>query len=317
MGLPVTVYRHTDVGAPQLDGKVGTLLNIIQKALVDGYGSKPGLGWTRIFYDAVTGSVIYRNNTVDGGSGGVVRFSTTDLISVNKMIRIQVAKDASDVNTLIQPLPFLERYVNSSTTSWEIIGTSRGFYLNGMSSSSLNMNYETSAQWLLFLGDIISYWQNDSGEFTMVTGVAVTVDQTINSASYNLGGNSTINAMLYNTDNTDTILNYKVQPTPWQYQNSNSTYNNTQPIENNLTVTLTPAVLANTVPTSLDANGVMNILSKVSPMCRGQIAGLYISPMGCYSQSNRPVDVVFGGVNYTRLLGSYGSLLWVNTVEWY
>ena len=148
MGLPVTVYRSTDVGAPQLDGTILSLLVVIQKVLVDGYGQKLGLGWTRLFFDDTAGAVIYRNNISEGGSGGVVRFNATNGIStLNTSINIQVAKDASSLNALFHKSPSIYRYVQSSALVWEIIGTGRGFYMSISPSTIPRLGYSTVLQW--------------------------------------------------------------------------------------------------------------------------------------------------------------------------
>ena len=43
--VPVTVYRSTDAGAPQLKDEPGSLKILLKTCLVSGYGGKQGLGW--------------------------------------------------------------------------------------------------------------------------------------------------------------------------------------------------------------------------------------------------------------------------------
>lgn len=43
--VPVTVYRSTDAGAPQLKAEAGSLKTLLKTCLVSGYGGKQGLGW--------------------------------------------------------------------------------------------------------------------------------------------------------------------------------------------------------------------------------------------------------------------------------
>lgn len=67
MTLTVTEYRHDDVGAPTLDGGVGSLIEVLKACLVDGYGDKTPAGWTKPLSDI--GRAAFVNNTTDGGTG--------------------------------------------------------------------------------------------------------------------------------------------------------------------------------------------------------------------------------------------------------
>ena len=44
-----TIYRSTDSSAPVLTGAVGDLVNLLDKCLVAGYGSKSAAGWTKAY----------------------------------------------------------------------------------------------------------------------------------------------------------------------------------------------------------------------------------------------------------------------------
>lgn len=43
--VPVTVFRSTDAGAPELKNEPGSLKTLLKTCLVSGYGGKQGLGW--------------------------------------------------------------------------------------------------------------------------------------------------------------------------------------------------------------------------------------------------------------------------------
>lgn len=43
--VPVTVFRSTDAGAPELKAEPGSLKTLLKTCLVSGYGGKQGLGW--------------------------------------------------------------------------------------------------------------------------------------------------------------------------------------------------------------------------------------------------------------------------------
>lgn len=61
------IYKSTDSGAPVLTGQAGSLLNLLDKCLVDGYGSKTAAGWTRSYTG--TNKTSYRNSIAAGGTG--------------------------------------------------------------------------------------------------------------------------------------------------------------------------------------------------------------------------------------------------------
>ncbi|MCE2594402.1 hypothetical protein K6Y31_06205 [Motilimonas cestriensis] len=48
MAAPI-LYKHDDPGAPQLDGSKGSILNMLIKCLVEGFGARAGAGWQIAF----------------------------------------------------------------------------------------------------------------------------------------------------------------------------------------------------------------------------------------------------------------------------
>lgn len=58
-----TIYYSTDASAPALDGTVGSLINVLDGCLVNGYGAKAAAGWSKPYTG--TNSADYRQ----GGSG--------------------------------------------------------------------------------------------------------------------------------------------------------------------------------------------------------------------------------------------------------
>jgi len=43
--MPWTLYQSTDSGAPALSGQAGSLLEVLDACLVNGYGGKAAAGW--------------------------------------------------------------------------------------------------------------------------------------------------------------------------------------------------------------------------------------------------------------------------------
>jgi|TARA_R110002050_G_scaffold213772_1_gene350040 hypothetical protein len=321
MGLPVTVYRSTDVGAPQINGSVGSLLNVIQKCLVDGYGSKVGLGWVRAFNNESTGKCIYRNKISDGGSGGVVTFYAlnNDLTTTNHTVIFQTAKDATDINTLFHPVPFLSRVVSTTGLKWSIIGTTRGFYLTLHETSTNNLHPSSNyRQWTIFFGDMEPIFNNDAGIFTMVTGNSVSSDITDLSYPYGVGGSTIMSCEVYDTDGFNSKTTYRFDIPSYVYSNAGGTYANAEPIENNMTMTFSRPIFSHVNKISYDRNGTRVFLSQITPSVRFELPGMLISQTGCYdSFVGFPKVVNFNELPYERLRAYYGSVYWIDLTEWY
>jgi hypothetical protein len=64
--MTVTVYRSTDASAPTLNGTAGSLCTVLDAILVDGYGAKPGAGWSKILSST-------SNPLISGGTAGAKR----------------------------------------------------------------------------------------------------------------------------------------------------------------------------------------------------------------------------------------------------
>ncbi|AUR84403.1 hypothetical protein NVP1055O_27 [Vibrio phage 1.055.O._10N.286.55.E9] len=317
MASPVTVFRSTDDGAPQLDATPISMFNVIKACLIDGYGGKSPLGWSILFEDLTRGMVVLENAT----NSGVVRFSCeNDAPDVtNGDTIIQVAKSASDVDTLIGTLPLLNRASSSSGIWWEIIGTDRGCHIIRHYSAHDDMYTSTSsAHWHVFIGDIDCYNANDAGRFTMVTGALVGNDNSSTSSSYSIGGSSIQSCELHDTDGVIHYEAYSSTATSWEYATSSATYNRNDIDSTNFELVLTPCVLNNNARTGTDRNGTLTLVSDVAPYVRGIVTGLYRMSIGSYHDGTPwPIDRTFNGLPYTKVRGANAGLLWIKTDEWY
>lgn len=65
------IYRSSDTSAPVLVGGVSSLINVLDKCLVAGYGSKTAAGWTKPYTG--TNKAAFRNGVAAGGTGMYVR----------------------------------------------------------------------------------------------------------------------------------------------------------------------------------------------------------------------------------------------------
>jgi len=134
--MGVTVYRSTDVSAPDLSGTTGTLISVLDACLVNGYGSKPAAGWTKAFSGTnlaaykMGGSIGHYLRVDDSGpgAGGPIEARVRGFVTM------------SDVNTGTGQFPSVSQktnglFVRKSATSdstprpWLIVADNKTFYM--------------------------------------------------------------------------------------------------------------------------------------------------------------------------------------------
>ena len=176
MAQAVTVFRHDDTGAPQLsaDRKPSEILAILQACLVDGYGTKTALGWTKEFEDAASFKVAYRNNVTAGGTGGYVQFWSIDGTDGNgKLVNARSALGMTGIDVFVKPShKTATQATNAGWTGWTLIGTPTAFYFiittpAGPMGKRRNINEN-----VIFCGDIKPYIPNDASAF-IATGTPI------------------------------------------------------------------------------------------------------------------------------------------------
>lgn len=134
--MPVREYNSSDAGAPALTGQVGSLIALLDAVLVNGYGSTPGAGWTKLF--SGTNRAVYRM----GGGNQMVLQVLDDAPGAAGALeaRLRGAESASDVSTLVNPFPTTAQLsagiiVRKSSTldavarSWYVIADASTFWL--------------------------------------------------------------------------------------------------------------------------------------------------------------------------------------------
>lgn len=131
-----TIYRSTDTSAPTLSGTAGDLVNVLDKCLVAGYGTKAAAGWTKDFigvnkatFRPASGTRLYLRVQDDApGLGG------------SKEARVVGYETMSAVDTGVNPFPTVAQaangqFVRKSTTadavarSWIVAADGRTFYM--------------------------------------------------------------------------------------------------------------------------------------------------------------------------------------------
>ena len=145
--VPVTVYRSTDEGAPQLSAAAGSLKTVLKACLTNGYGTKQPLGWEMQYEDGhaacwrsqhnrATGAVLSVDNTA-GGYAKIGGFMT--------------ATSAKEGGKGFGAgfFPYFPSGLRPADTGWVLVGHGRGFVF-------AVINQELSRCPILYFGDFPS-----------------------------------------------------------------------------------------------------------------------------------------------------------------
>jgi hypothetical protein len=140
-------YSSADASAPSLTGTAGSLIALLDACLVNGYGAKPGAGWTKAFsgtnvaaYQQGTGSTEFFLRVDDNGPGA----------GTYKEARITGYETMSDVDTGSNPFPSSTQGVgsnamvvarksstaDSTVRQWQLFADERTMYMFVLTDSS-------------------------------------------------------------------------------------------------------------------------------------------------------------------------------------
>jgi len=128
MAIPTHLY-DASAGAPTLNGTTGAMYDVLKWAL-------PQVGWTLAYDDAAGHRAAFRNDPVSGtGYYLMIWDDPADHAGDARVARIQIFLDMTDIDTGVDPVYSVERYVAKSPTldttaqEWHIIGDSLRFHL--------------------------------------------------------------------------------------------------------------------------------------------------------------------------------------------
>ncbi|WRQ05418.1 tail assembly protein [Xanthomonas phage AhaSv] len=94
--MTVRIYSSSDAGAPVLRGNTpGDLINLLEKCLVTGYGSKAGAGWTKPY----TGTNVAAFQQGAGSNGMFLRIDDTSTATSYRSAKVKGYEAMTDVNT--------------------------------------------------------------------------------------------------------------------------------------------------------------------------------------------------------------------------
>lgn len=123
------LYKSSDPSAPTWATTAGGMIALLDAVLVNGYGSKPAAGWTKVF--SATNKAVYRS-----GSTGTRFYLRLDDTAAGTH-KFRGYESMSDVDTGTDPFPTVGQAANGFTIGpttafgWAIAANDRAFYFFG------------------------------------------------------------------------------------------------------------------------------------------------------------------------------------------
>jgi hypothetical protein len=311
MGLPVTLFRWDDEGAPQITTgttKLQQVLDVVKKCLVDGYGAKGGLGWTVAFEDVPNFKIAFRNSTTVG-SGGYFQFNSSNNAASGDM-RFRGGMDMTGFDVFTNPTPAYGLGIHTSNVKWYVVGTSRSFYLQLLPDNSNNCVLISQYVYgpMFFVGDIESIFPNDIGDFIITRGNNAASDVSTYNGTVTLSyiPNQTCITM-YNVDGVGTAT-YGLVSGVSLTVTSSARASDANWVDENKTTTLTPTFIKSTVD-------FMDL--ELTPFIRGVMPGLYQASMAGYKSTPHIVVKNINGVDHLLVPSFTAGLMWIKLGTWY
>jgi len=129
--IPI-LYTSKDANAPVLNGTSGSLINVLTKCLVDGYGAKQPAGWTKEFENAEKTIAAFRNNALSG-TGMFLRLDEKTAAANNVYVQCyeMMVNDTEGFGPFLNtPLSIKKSgSIGTSLRGWAIAATDKFFYL--------------------------------------------------------------------------------------------------------------------------------------------------------------------------------------------
>lgn len=319
MGLPVTVYRWDDAGAPQItDTTPKTWIDIFKACLVNGYGNKAPAGWTIPFEDLNANKVVFRNSTSDGSGGCIQFWSVSGGNSPSDVLVYKAAKSMPNLDTFVRPC-FTEVWKGSSSqasyTQWMIIATSISFYAFALVG---NVTTVTKGSYSIFVGDIDSFTPNDAGRFIGgAAGISDRLSDSSISPNYqSLLYNETFNLLpkLYETDGGGS---FTISSGCTSVRSVSSVMSTTGDDDLPVPLVLYDVMLYGS--NAVDSVGNDSVVSQLQPLLRGKVVGVRESLFRGNMVRSFPHIRQINGVNHMLMPTMIGVIpkYWLNIEEWY
>lgn len=335
MTRPVRVIRWDNIGAPQRSpADAASIVEILKKCLVEGFGDTEPLGWTLEYEDAPNAVAVFRNSPVNG-SGGYARIRPYN-VPTNAYIITQSAMSATGTSSadLFNP-----GYINSIPTEailtrWVLIGDDVSFYFMLHHASQ---DFGLAAPGLcMFFGDITTAVPTDVSKFicTGVNNGSTSSVLGVNGSpiffgplSYSGQRNSVLNSSL-SGDNQRGRIGFPASVSGISGYVNYSLYiaGETTESQPNGTITNTTfpagATLQPVAVKREDALTAATMFDADIPYIRGYMPGLMSPIFRTHYSAVWPVVQEIGGKNYFGIpiassSANYGGIrVWINTEDW-
>ena len=156
--MAVTYYDSEDIGAPQYSysGNTSNITEIFDAILVNGYGSKPGLGWTKEMVSEVEGSdrTVYKNQSAS--QEDMYLLVETNPAS-GSSFRLQIAENVTSPETYEGYSAYAACFWTYTPRVWKAVGDERTLILflhagglENQSSSNAHIRHPLT----LYVGDV-------------------------------------------------------------------------------------------------------------------------------------------------------------------
>ena len=172
MSLVPSLFSSTDTSAPTCSGLAGALTTLLDAVLVNGYGSKSGLGWTIV--DSGTNWRVYRHNPVTG-TGMYLYVNDAATGSGGAKEALLRGYQTWDVATHTGSLPFptsaqvsggivwkKSNTADGTARPWVVLGNERCFYIG--------LDANSGVRQLYFAGDIREFKAGDARHYLLSGG---------------------------------------------------------------------------------------------------------------------------------------------------
>lgn len=139
-----TVYKSSDTSAPVLDGQAGSLVNLLDKCLVAGYGSKTAAGWTKPF--TATNKAVFLPSAghyldVDDSGAGAATTQEGNARGYESMTAVATGTNAFPTTAQIaSPGAYVRKSAATGATArgWVLIADAYTFYLFVLTGDTAN-----------------------------------------------------------------------------------------------------------------------------------------------------------------------------------
>lgn len=318
----VTVYRWDDASAPQITNdsrKPSDVMKIMKACLVDGYGSKPGAGWS-VVEDQIAAAAPYASFR-NAGTGGVVAIRS-DNDNVGSTFSLRAYQEYTDLNNFAKE----SKWFSSSNPNsylgdrkWMLIATNKAFWFLQMHPAYEGWNYinrQNNNYWCFFVGDIYSVFNNDPCTFTLTGGqnhIDVSTSSYNTSMPYALTQGTSLTTVLYGLDNSNTQQSHTII-TALGFGDFNSGLIGSAPPGINVMADV--FLRASPVGYSTYSNSPQN--NNAYPILRGRLPGLFISDQSGWKDTPFPNIQTISGSPYLQIFDGYNdaSAAWIKLDTW-